>query len=134
MTDLSLSFSQPRSLSLFYLSPVQLRGLTEQLRKAPDIQAGSTHHSHLLVPTFPTPRGLISVGLFAYKYPSQLLTDVRRNKCKKKKISRSLHIGGFQPNFSYLETLNHLQNLILVRPSASRLPQKPVELESSQHL
>lgn len=44
---------------------------------------------------FPTSRDLISVGFFTSKYPSQLLTDVRRNKAKKKRFSRSSHIGGF---------------------------------------
>ena len=45
--SLSLCLSQPTSLSLYFLSPVQLRrGVTEWLWCTPGIQPGSTHHSH----------------------------------------------------------------------------------------
>jgi len=47
VSDLSLSLSQPTSLSLYFLSPVLLRGaVTEQLWWAPGVQPGSAHHNH----------------------------------------------------------------------------------------
>ena len=45
-----MSLSQPVSLSLYILSPVQLRrGVIEQLWWVPGIQPGSTHHSNELI-------------------------------------------------------------------------------------
>jgi len=47
VSDLSLSLSQPTSLSLHFLSPVLLRrGKIEWLLWAPGVQPGSIHYNH----------------------------------------------------------------------------------------